>query len=146
MKLREVIELADDMKPNAFSNRVKVLWLNALEGRIAADVLLLAPEEVRGLSYRYPEDLDTELLITPPHDDLYLLWLQAKIDEANGEYDKYQNTMQIYNEYYGNFLRWFASLYDPAQGYISEEAEGNRRRAAQCIRAENGGIRTDGNV
>ena len=74
------------------------------------------------LHYVYPEDLETELLVGPPHDDIYTLYLQAKIDEANGEYNKYSNTMQIYNEYYGTFLRWFCGLYDPVQGYLSEEA------------------------
>ncbi len=122
MRIREAIERADDVKPNAFDSKTKVAWLNALEGRIAASVFLLAPAEIRQLQYRLPEDLETELLVTAPHDDIYLLWIQAKIDEGNGEYDKYQNTMQIYNEHYGSFLRWFAGLYDPAEGYISEEA------------------------
>lgn len=122
MKVGDVIERVDAMKPNAFDSLVKVEWLNALEGRIAADVLLLAPAEIGQLRYRWPEDRDTELLLAPPHDDIYGLWLQAKIDEANGEYNKYQNTMQIYNEHYGNFVRWFAGNWDPAQGYISEEA------------------------
>lgn len=122
MKVGDVIERVDAVKPNAFDSLVKVEWLNALEGRIAADVLLLAPAEIGQLRYRWPEDRDTELLLAPPHDDIYGLWLQAKIDEANGEYNKYQNTMQIYNEHYGNFVRWFAGTWDPAQGYISEEA------------------------
>lgn len=122
MKVGEVIERVDAVKPNAFDSLAKVEWLNALEGRIAADVLLLAPAELGQLRYRWPEDRDTELLLAPPHDDIYGLWLQAKIDEANGEYNKYQNTMQIYNEHYGNFVRWFAGTWDPAQGYISEEA------------------------
>jgi len=80
------------------------------------------PAEIRALHYNYPEDLETELLVGPPPDDIYTLYLQAKIDEANGEYNKYSNTMQIYNEYYGTFLRWFCGQYDPAQGYIGEEA------------------------
>ncbi len=122
MKLREAIERVDEIKPNAFSSTVKTDWINALEGRIAADVLLLAPAEVKQLRYAYPADQNTELLIDPPHDDIYTLWLAAKIDEANGEYNKYQNTMQIYNEHFGDFVRWFASTWDPAQGYISEEA------------------------
>ena len=122
MKVGEVIERVDAVKPNAFDSLAKVEWLNTLEGRIAADVLLLAPAELGQLRYRWPEDRDTELLLAPPHDDIYGLWLQAKIDEANGEYNKYQNTMQIYNEHYGNFVRWFAGTWDPAQGYISEEA------------------------
>lgn len=122
MKLREAIERVDEIKPNAFSSAVKTDWINALEGRIAADVLLLAPAEIAQLRYAYPADQNTELLIDPPHDDIYTLWLAAKIDEANGEYNKYQNTMQIYNEHFGDFVRWFASTWDPAQGYISEEA------------------------
>lgn len=122
MKLREAIERVDEIKPNAFSSAVKTDWINALEGRIAADVLLLAPAEVKQLRYTYPEDQNTELLVDPPHDDIYTLWLAAKIDEANGEYNKYQNTMQIYNEHFGDFVRWFASTWEPAQGYISEEA------------------------
>lgn len=122
MKLREAIERVDDIKPNAFSSAVKTDWLNALEGRIAADVLLLAPAEIAQLRYTYPADQNTELLVDPPHDDIYTLWLAAKIDEANGEYNKYQNTMQIYNEHFGDFVRWFASTWEPAQGYISEEA------------------------
>ena len=122
MKIKDAIAWADEVKPNAFTERVKFEWLNALEGKIAADVFLLAPAEVRTLHYVYPEDLETELLVGPPNDDIYTLYLQAKIDEANGEYNKYSNTMQIYNEYYGTFLRWFCGLYDPVQGYLSEEA------------------------
>ena len=122
MTVGKVIERVDAVKPNAFDSETKVEWLNALEGRIAADVLLLAPVEIRQLQYAWPADKDTQLLVEPPHDDIYGLWLQAKIDEANGEYNKYQNTMQIYNEHFGDFLRWFAGTWDQAQGYISEEA------------------------
>lgn len=126
MKIREVIERVDTVKPNAFPTFAKLEWISALEGRIAADVFLMAPVEIRQFRYVYPEDMETELLLEPPHDDIYLLWLQAKIDEENGEYNKYENSMAIYNEHYANFLRWFCQLYDPVQGYKSEE----RRRFA----------------
>lgn len=36
----------------------------------------------------------------------------------NGEYNKYQNSMEQFNAHYGNFVRWFASTYEPAQGYV----------------------------
>ena len=39
MKVREAIEHVDEVKPNAFDSKAKVLWLNALEGRIAATSL-----------------------------------------------------------------------------------------------------------
>lgn len=116
MKLREVIELADDLKPNAFSVRAKVFWLDRLEGTYATEIFLMAPAEQAQLRLTQ-EDMERELLIDPPYDDLYLLWLEAKIDEANGEYNKYENSMRIYNARLGSFLGWFKNAWDPAQGY-----------------------------
>ena len=63
MKIKDAIAGADEVKPTAFTGRVKFEWLNAREGKIAADVFLLAPAEVRTLHYVYPEDLETELLV-----------------------------------------------------------------------------------
>lgn len=122
MKIKDAIAYADEVKPNAFSTAVKVMWLAELEGRLAADVFQFATMEIENFRYVADKDMETELLVAPPHDDIYTLWLCAKIDEANGEYDKYQNTMQTYNEHYGSFVRWFARTYEPAEGYVSEEA------------------------
>lgn len=126
--IKEAIDYASEMKPHAFSEKTLIGWLNALEGRIAVDVFLMSKVELDRIHYT-EEDMNTVLLVDPPHDDIYTLWLQAKIDEANGEYDKYQNSMAIYNEHYGNFVRWFARSYEPAQGYWGEE-----RRAARIRR------------
>jgi hypothetical protein len=60
-------------------------------------------------------------LADSPHDDLYTWWLQAQVDLANGEYDRAQNTMAVFNNTWGEFVRWFAQRYDPAQGYPTEE-------------------------
>ena len=114
MTLQEVIAMADELKPNAFSPSVKVAWINALEGRIALSVFLMSEADAAQLHYT-TEDLNETLLVKPPYDDIYELWLEAKIDYANGEYDKYQNTMAEYNAHYGEFVRWFAEKYRPAQ-------------------------------
>ena len=113
----EVITRVDENKPNAFTERQKVLWLAALDGRIAVDVFLMDITDAAQFRYTHPESLSTELLVSFPHDDIYELWLEAKIDFANGEYDKYQNTMEFYNAAYNSFVRWFASVYEPAQGW-----------------------------
>lgn len=114
--IRDVISVVDDIKPNAFGDEVKVRWLSALEGRIMADVLLLAQGEYP-LPYVCPDDLPATLLVRLPHDDIYELWLQAQIDFANGEFDKYANTFVMFNAAWDNFARWFANTYAPAQGY-----------------------------
>ncbi len=122
MKIQEAIQWVDEIKPNAFSAEVNTRWLAELEGRLAADVFLMAPAELGQFRYTWPADKDAELLVDPPYDGVYTDWLQAKVDETNGEYNRYQNTMQLYNEAYGSFLRWFCQLYDPVQGCVSEEA------------------------
>lgn len=119
MTIREVITMADGIKPNAFKPATKLTWLNKLEGTLAAEVFLMAPEEIRQLQYSRG-DMGAELLVDPPYDDLYVLWLEAQIDRANGEYSKYQNTMQSYNARRGEFACWFCQNWDPAQGYRRE--------------------------
>lgn len=115
-KIKEVIDRVDENKPNAFSEKTKLQWLAALDGKVAVDVFLMDIVEARSLAYTYPNDIETELLVSFPHEDIYDLWLQARIDFENGEYDKYQNTMEMFNSCYSSFIRWFADTYEPAQG------------------------------
>lgn len=112
MTIKKVIEFVDEIKPNAFSNEAKTAWLNECEGLVQTEVLLWASEEI--ITYDYAADKDKELLVHAPHDKLYWAYLAAMIDFANGEYDRYQNTMQVFNAYFGEFMRWFARNYRPA--------------------------------
>ncbi len=55
-----------------------------------------------------------EVAVRPPHDKLYAAYLTAMIDFANGEYNKYQNSMQLFNLAFGEFARWYADNFRPA--------------------------------
>ena len=57
--------------------------------------------------YNEDTDLDTELLVSTPHDDLYLKWLEAKIDYYNNEYKKYNNSSVAFNDAYSMFERYY---------------------------------------
>lgn len=46
MTIKEIIAFVDDIKPNAFSNRQKTVWLNEVEGLVQTDVFLLAPSSI----------------------------------------------------------------------------------------------------
>lgn len=115
-KIKEIIQRVDLNKPNDYPEAVKLRWIALLDGKIATSVFLMDIAEARRLAYTHPEDLETEPLVDFPYDDIYDLWLGAKIDFENGEYNKYQNAMEMFNSQYGDFVRWFADTYEPAQG------------------------------
>ena len=112
--LQSVLEMIDSIKPNAFSDEAKTAWVNEVEGLVQTEVFLLAVEDV--VQYRWPADSGAILLAKPPHDKIYWVYLSAMVDFANGEYDKYANTMQMFNQFFGEYMRWYARTYNPADG------------------------------
>ena len=127
MTFREIINAVDEYKPNALPEMQKFLYLAELEGRIAADVMLLDIIAIRERERKYPRDLDAEPLVTYPHQGLLRLWLETMIDKDHGEYSKYQNTIALFNAAYENFVNWFTRTYRPAQGYGGTECIGCNR-------------------
>lgn len=117
MKVSELISFVDIIKPNAFPVSAKVAWLNEVEGMVWTEVMLLSPLEF--VPHTYDDSTgegDADLLVVPPHSKLYNTYLCAMIDFANGEYDKYQNTMTMFNAHFSEFMRWYATHYRPADG------------------------------
>ncbi len=112
---KEIIARVNEMKPNAFSQRTKLSWLTSLNGKLAADIFLMNIAEIRSLP-QGDMALECEPLVGFPHEEIYEEYLIAKIDAANGEAREYQNRIQLYDSYYGNFVAWFKSTYDPVQG------------------------------
>lgn len=117
-KIRSVISYVDAIKPNAFDEGAKVQWINEAEGYIQTEVMMLALEDV--VQYDPAVHMDAELLVKPPHDKLYAVYLCAMVDFANGEYDKYSNTMQMYNEFLREYIKWYTRTYRPADGRCVE--------------------------
>ena len=118
MKIIEAINRIDSLKPNNYTNEDKVRWLSDLDGIIKSEIID-THEEGSYVSYRkYDGDTDianTELLVPAPHEDIYIKWLEAKIDYANAEYGKYNNSSAAYNTAYSNFERHYNRLHKPIQ-------------------------------
>ena len=193
MKLKEVMDFVDAVKPNTFSNAEKTVWINEVEGMVQTDIMLIS-ENIKAYVYSkevsadgiyfpdsatmvLPEQADfiageaitisgletyaanntsagieilsvsedgkelsfaegtftdtgeegdsgtatvsfdgsgAELLVAPPFDKLYRAYLAAQIDFWQGEYDKYNNTMQLFNSQYAEYTGWYADRYAPA--------------------------------
>lgn len=115
MTLKECIDFVDSIEPNDYTNDQKTAWVSEAEGMVHTDVTLRPVQGYHVLSYA--EDKDKALLVLPPHDKLYRDYLQARIHFANGEYDRYTNAMAVFNAEWGEFVRWYARTYSPADGY-----------------------------
>lgn len=112
MTVSEVLTFVDALKPNAFTQAQKMLWLSEVEGMVQTDVMLRASEQI--ISYTNSTDLTAKLLVEPPHDKLYRTYLCAMIDFYNGEYASYQNSMALFNTQMAEYTNWYARTYAPA--------------------------------
>lgn len=109
MTIREAISRTDAVKPNAYGETSKILWLSELDGMIKAEIIDThqGGENVSFIGYDINVDTTKELLVPSPYDVLYLRYLEMKIDFSNGEYSKYNNSMMMYNAAYSAFENYY---------------------------------------
>lgn len=124
MTVYECISHVDEVKPNAFPINAKVAWLGQLEGKIAAEIFLMAPAELKQFCYStVAKDGGKELLVDPPYDDIYSAYLTAKVDSKNGEFNKLSTAAQAFNRLWDEFSAVIRSRYDPASGYYGRSEQ-----------------------
>ena len=132
MTVSECIQFVDEVKPNAFPADAKIAWLGQIEGKIASEIFLMAPAELKRFHFRSTlEDGDKELLVDPPYDDIYSADLTAKVDSKNGEFNRLSTAAQAFNRLWAEFSAYIANLYDPAAGYVGEVESGLRETAEE---------------
>lgn len=98
MRIEECINRVDATKPNQYGMDEKIRWLSILDASIKSDIIdMYEQTETEEFTGYTPEDLATELIVPFPHDELYVAYLKAKIDEANGEAARYNNSASTFN-------------------------------------------------
>ena len=127
MTPNKAIEVTDRLKPNSYSDEDKLRWINELDGMVKNlvfqwDGKYIAELETQRRSgeitkkkynelidktmpYDYPEDLDKELLIPAPFENLYSLYLEAKIDYHNREYANYNNSAMVFESQFSEYKK-----------------------------------------
>lgn len=119
MKLREAINALRMLRDARIEEELYYLWLSELDGRVQLEIMLFDIADV----IRYDEEqYDATLMILPPHDNLYIDWLQYKAAQYYGEYDRAQYLGAEFEKKYKAFAAWYANTYRPAA---------NRRKEAQ---------------
>lgn len=115
MTIIEAINKIDTLKPNSYTQTDKIKWLSNLDGIIKKEIIDTheGSENVTFSGYDVDTALDTVLLVPTPYDDIYVKWLEAQIDYANGETPKYNNSMIMYNTAYSAFERYYNRTHMP---------------------------------
>lgn len=115
MTIIEAIGLNDSFKPNNYTPEDKIAWLSTLDGIIKKEIIDTheGSEGVEFNGYDKNTPLDTVLLAPPPYDDIYLKWLEAQIDYANGETPRYNNSMLAYNSVFSALSRHYNRTHMP---------------------------------
>ena len=92
MTIDQAINTLDSRQNNTFSRQEKIGWLSQLDGLICKEVL---GEDFSG--YTTDTDPQTQLRIPEPWEEIYLHYMQAKIDYWNGELTRYANGAAMFN-------------------------------------------------
>jgi hypothetical protein len=109
MTIIEAITQIDSLKHNTYSQENKVQWLSRLDSMVKRLVIDTheGGEDVTFTGYNDDTDLHTELLIPVPFDEIYMRWLEAQIDYTNGEYDKYNNAITMFNTSWNEYQNYY---------------------------------------
>ena len=116
MYIIEAISKLDHLKHNTYSYSDKVRWLSSLDSRVMKEVISTheLPGPVHFVGYDETTNVhDILLLIPEPYDEVYIRWMEAQIDYSNGEYGKYNNSIEMFNALWRDYVNWYNRNYMP---------------------------------
>lgn len=105
----KVIEHVDNVKPNAYGEEDKFKWLCDLDGMVKRLVF----QDSDPVGYEYPRDMDKELLVPAPFDNVYDLYMESMIDFHNREYNHYNNSTQMFYTRFDEYKKAYIREHTP---------------------------------
>lgn len=104
--LGQIVAEVSRLRPSGYTGEEMTVWVNELEADIRRDIWLNA---VPVAPLDWAMDQQTPLILDGSWSGMYHAWLGAKIDFHNGEYDKYQNGMEMFNAHWRNYAAWYGN-------------------------------------
>ena len=95
------IQYVDSVKINPYGDEEKYRWISELDGMIRRTVF----QDSSVVAYKYPTDGDMELIVPYPYDQVYALWLEAKIDYYDKRFEDYNNTTAMFYSLYDDYKK-----------------------------------------
>lgn len=105
MTIRELIDYVDEVRPNSFGDKTKIVWINEIEGAVQTEIMGIYPSDVA--QYEVGEDDDALLLVKAPHAKLYAWYLIAMMDLVSLGDAAYKNSYRIFNTFWEEYARWY---------------------------------------
>ena len=105
MKIIESINQIDNLKPNTYSAKQKIIWLSQLESMVKRLVIdtYEGGEDIPFDGFTEDTDTATVLFMPAPFDVAYVYWLEAQIHYANEDIDMYNSAIMMFNASFGEY-------------------------------------------
>ena len=114
MTIIEAINRIDALKHNTYTQSEKVQWLSRVDHMVKNHIIdTHEGGEISFTGYDDLTDLQTELLIPAPYDEVYMRWMEAQIDYHNGEYGKYNNAIDMFNTEFKSYQDYYNRTHMP---------------------------------
>lgn len=114
MTINEAIAALDADRQNTFSRQEKIAWLSRLDGRVWEEIFATHRDQPAPFAGYSPEtDPDRVLLVNAPWDEIYLRYMQAQMDSANGEIARYENSAALFQGAFEAFRNHYNRTHAP---------------------------------
>lgn len=115
MTIRDAITRLDALIFNTYTDSDKVEWLSRLDTEVKQQIIDTheGAQKVSFSGYTVNTPDDTVLLVPSPYDEVYLRWMEAQIHYYNGEYDKFNASIVMYNTAFDAFANYYNRNYMP---------------------------------
>jgi len=114
MTIIEAINRVDAVKPNGFHLDEKICWLSRLDGIVKSELHDVHMNDIQTVFEGYDgKSLTKELFVPHPYDEVYLRYLESQIDYASGEYEKYNNSILLFNAAWEAYQKFYHRTHRP---------------------------------
>lgn len=109
MKIHEAIARLDRMRPNVVPTDVKVGWLSRVDQYVYSEIMAGRQGAPVDAPLAYTEaDMDKNMLVPAPYDELYIYKLEAELYYEEREITKYASSMALYNQAMSEYSKKYA--------------------------------------
>ena len=115
MIVNEAIDRVNALKDNAFDDEIIKGFIEECDKRIYREVIDTheKSEEIKPYEERYPLQGTDKLLADDAYTQFYIFYAICQIDAFNGEYDRYNNNMILYNTHLSDFKSYYNRTHMP---------------------------------